>query len=562
MIISREYQLEALEAVNNFWKRGITRQLISLPTGVGKTVVFSLLAKVLDTRTLIIAHTEELIKQAKEKLQIVWPEVGIGIVKAESDETAAKIVIASVQTISRENRLHKLKTQGFNLLIIDEAHHAVAESYEKIVRELGFFNGDESKLLVGVTATPQRGDGIGLKAIFQEIVFERSINTMIRSGYLAPLIGKQIFTKMRLDGIGVRHGDFIISQLARAVNTEGRNQLIVENYRVYARDRKKTLAFCADVKHAKDLAKTFNEHGISAFAVYGDMNKEERDKALQNFKKGDYAVITNCQLLTEGFDEPAVDCVIIGRPTKSASLFIQMIGRGTRTFPQKRDCLILDFCDNTSRNDLCSYKNTLDGAVTVLFDKFRDDCAEECVELPEREIIDKTSFKTIKVYQDRIEDIKFFDAAQFAWVPVGDSWHLRLGQDRDVWVRQVNGGFLVVAQSDGDIVHLSNRPLPFDYALGVAEDWSRRQTTKSAWARKDAAWRSEPATQKQLDTLAKLRIEFDYGISKGEAAQLLDVKMHEPATDKQRYWLRSHGISFDPSLTKMQAAKIIATNMR
>ncbi len=558
MITPREYQIEALEAIQEGWANQSTRQLVSLPTGVGKTIIFALLAKSINTKTLIIAHTEELINQAKEKLKVVWPEVDVGIVKAGANEMDSQVIIASIQTASRVKRLEELKQQGFDLLIIDEAHHAAAASYERVVRELGFFDENPSKLLVGVTATPKRGDGVGLGSIFQEIVFERSISTMIRGRYLSPLVGKQVHTKIDLGGIGVRAGDFVNSELAKAVNTHGRNQLIIDNYTTYGEDRKKTLAFCVDVQHAKDLADVFNECGILAKAVYGDMDKEERAQSLQDFKDGKYQVLTNCLLLTEGFDERAIDCVILGRPTKSASLFTQMIGRGTRTFPTKKNCLILDFCDNSSRNDLCTYKNTLDGAITPLFPSECDINVLEGKESPIQQTDDYINRSELQVIQDRVEDVEFFETSHFAWIPVGDSWHLSLGLNRDIWVRQVKGGFLITAQSEGDITQLSNRSLPLDYALGVAEDWSRKQTTKSTWARKDAPWRSLPASQKQLDSLSKMRIQFSHGITKGDAAQLLDKKLNDPATDKQRYFLKRRGVKITHNLTKIEAGKLIS----
>lgn len=560
MITPREYQIEALEAVDTHRKLGVQRQLISLPTGCGKTVVFALLAKELNVRTLVIAHTEELIAQAVSKFKVIWPEVDIGIVKAESDEVSAQVVVASVQTAARDKRLQKLKDQSFSLLIIDEAHHAAAPSYSNIVNELGFFT-DPEKLLVGVTATPKRGDGIGLKTVFQEIVFERSINTMIRAGYLSPLVGKQVFTKVELKHVGVRNGDFISSELSRIINTPERNQLIVDNYKQYAAQRKKSLAFCVDVQHAKDLAEAFSQHGIPAMAVYGAMSNEERTSALSSFSNGKYSVLTNCQLLTEGFDEPSIDCVIMGRPTQSTALFTQMIGRGTRTFPLKRDCLVLDFTDNASKHNLCTYKNTLDGAVASLFGQESKEEADGCLEPNDSEIRDLKASTAVKVLEDRIEDIEFFDSAHFAWNPVGDSWHLRLSADRDVWVRKSKDGFLVVAQSTGEVISLSNRPLPLDYALGVAEDWARKQTNKSGWARKDAEWRTEPATRKQIETLSRLGFVFDSSISKGQASQLLDSKFNEPATMKQMGWLRLHGVSLKHPITKFEARKMIA-NMK
>jgi ATP-dependent helicase IRC3 len=422
LIKPREYQLEALEAVTSNSAKRITRQLICLPTGTGKTVVFALLAKEINRRTLVIAHTEELIKQAVEKFKIVWPEVDIGIVKAEADEVDSHVVVASIQTICREKRLEKLKEQNFGLIIIDEAHHAGAPSYENTIRELGFLDDNPEKLLVGVTATAKRGDGIGLSSIFQEIVFERSINTMIRAGYLSPLVGKQVFTKIDLTGVSFQNGDFMQAELAKVVNTPSRNQLIVDNYKLNAANRKKALAFCVDVQHAKDLATTFERSGVNAYAVYGAMDKQERKKLLSAFSNGSFSVLTNCQILTEGFDEPSIDCVILGRPTASSSLFTQMIGRGTRTFPTKRDCLVLDFTDNATRHNLCTSNNTLKGAVTSL-DHFGEAIVEEMSEvMPQDKIIDSKSFYAIRVMEEKIEKIEFFDKTAFAWTPIGSDW--------------------------------------------------------------------------------------------------------------------------------------------
>jgi len=532
VLTPREYQLEALEAVAEAQANGITRQLISLPTGCGKTVVFALLAKDLNTRTLVLAHTEELINQAVAKFKIVWPEVDIGIVKAESDEVKAQVVVASIQTASKLKRLSKLKEQDFDLMIIDEAHHATAPSYAAVIEELGFFRDAPDKLLVGVTATPKRGDGVGLRNIFQEIVFERSIHTMIRSGYLSPLKGKQVFTKVELSKVGMSNGDFVISELSKIINTPERNSLIVENYTQYVLARKKALAFCVDVQHAKDLAQTFEEKGIAAKAVYGSMTHEERTEALSSFANGKYSVLTNCQLLTEGFDEPGIDCVIMARPTHSTSLFTQMIGRGTRTFPLKKDCLILDFTDNATKHQLCTYKNALDGAVASLFDL---PCPSESIsedeqykESPEQQIDDSSPFKGVKIIEDGIEEISFFDNVHFAWNRVGDSWHLRLSADKEVWVFPIKEGFFVKAYKKKKLYLLSKRILPIDYALGVAEDWARKQTTKSAWSRKDAKWRNEPASGKQLATLERMGCKCDYFLSKGKASEMIDRRINGP----------------------------------
>jgi superfamily II DNA or RNA helicase len=194
MLSIRPYQLEAIEAVKEARSSGINRQLISLPTGTGKTVTFAALAQDLNSKTIILAHREELIHQAADKFRLVWPEADIGVVMADSNDMDKQIVIASVQTVSRPKRLEALKELGFKLMIVDEAHHAASESYRNVINGLGFTKNNTDKLLVGVTATPTRGDGHSLGDIFESIIFERSISTMIKAGYLSDLKGKRILT--------------------------------------------------------------------------------------------------------------------------------------------------------------------------------------------------------------------------------------------------------------------------------------------------------------------------------------------------------------------------------
>ena len=180
----------------------------------------------------------------------------------------------------------------------------------------------------------------------------------------------------------------------------------------------------------------------------------------------------------------------------------------------------------------------------------------------EEEIVDSAAINALRAFTERVEDIAFFDTAQFAWTPVGDSWHLKLAADRDIWVRKSGDGFLIVAQNGGDLYNLSSRPLPLNYALGVGEDWARRQTTKGAWGRKDAAWRAEPPTVKQIETLTKLGFSVTSDITKGQASQLIDSKFNEPATIKQVYWLKHHGIDVKEGITKFEAKKLIAASKR
>ena len=342
----RNYQIEAVETVISAANAGISRQMISLPTGSGKTVIMSALAKELNKKTLILAHRQELIHQTVDKLKLVWPGISIGICQGDRDEIHHPVVVGSVQSCSRPKRLERLREQGFELLMIDEAHHSVADTYQSIINALGFGEGT-NKLLVGVSATCGRE---GLGSIFDSITFSRSISTMIGSGYLSPVIGRKILTNFQLEKIRISNGDFAIGELADAVNTAERNQFIVDKFLEYASGRK-SVAFCCDVQHCKDLAAAFRAHSVNCCAVWGDMPPDDRERVLSDLKHGHIQVVTSCGILTEGYDEASLSCVVMARPTKSQSLYIQCVGRGLRIYPSKENCLVLDFTDRSNNLD-------------------------------------------------------------------------------------------------------------------------------------------------------------------------------------------------------------------
>ena len=290
-IALRDYQIEAINSVTVSFLEGIRRQLIILPTGSGKTIIMAALAMQFNKKTLLIAHREELISQAIDKFRLVWPEASIGVCMAERDEIDRQVVIGSVQSCSRPKRLERLKEQGFELMMIDEAHHSSADSYQNVINDLGF-GGDSKKLLVGVTATPQRADSQTLGSTFEKITFSRSIGTMIKAGYLSPVVGRKILTNLTFQRIATSGGDFVISDLAEAMNTEERNKFIVDKFKQYASQRK-SIAFCCDVQHCKDLADAFNSQGIKSGAVWGIWRQMVATNA------GRFA-----EFCTEGYDEP------------------------------------------------------------------------------------------------------------------------------------------------------------------------------------------------------------------------------------------------------------------
>lgn len=550
MIEPRPYQLEAIEAIQEARGRGISRQLISLPTGTGKTVIFSLLAGEMNVKTLILAHREELITQAANKIKMVCADLNVGIVMAEQNEVDKQVVVASIQTASRSSRLAQLKGQGFQLLIIDEAHHAASNTYQTAVEELGFLEDNSNKLLIGVTATARRGDKRPLGDIFQEVVFERSIAAMIKAQYLADLKGKRVLTQVDLNHVALIGGDFNESQLAKVVNTSERNQIVINAYKQHALNRK-TIAFCVDVSHSKDLAQAFKTEGISAAAVYGSMPKEERQSLLKAFSEGKIQVLTNCNLLTEGYDEPSISCVLMARPTRSLALYTQAVGRGTRLYPGKEDCLIIDFTD--SCHDLCSFA-MLEG----LAQENKPDAMRTQHLASQEQRLPQSSQATYK----STEDLDLFKRSNFAWIQIKDNWFIRLTPDRAIALSKKESGFAVELVYKDSRLLLSKHELSLEYAQGVAEDWIRKNEVNLTLAQKDAEWRFRPATNKQLQTLKEMGILVEQ-LSRGEASEIIQKKLGsnkygELATDRQLNFLRRFGIPFQKGITKGEAGRLIA----
>jgi len=553
LIALREYQDDAIQAVIAAVERKISRQLILLPTGCGKTIVFSALAKRLNKRTLVIAHREELIEQAKEKFELVWPDADLGIVMADQDNPECQVVIASIQTAIRPRRLEALKQQNFELIIIDESHHAAADTYQKLVHELGFMESNPDKLLVGVTATARRGDKLALNKVFQEIVYEASIGLMIRAGYLTDLKGLQISTEVDLSDISVIGGDFNIGQLADAVNTSSRNQVIVNSYFEHS-PNKRAVAFCVDVQHSLDLAAAFTNAGIKAAAIYGDMEKDARREILRAFKAGKIQVLTNCNILTEGFDCPEIECLLMARPTKSQSLFIQMVGRGTRLYPGKEYCLVIDFCD--SRHDVCQLG-------TLLGKKMKDgQTITEAIEEQERE--EKLQYEA-KVQEVKTKEFDLLNRSRFKWMALkNECYRLGLGKDGYIWLRQMElDKYKILLVSGDQVVQLHEKLLPLGYSQGVAEDFARKSKSGKL-ADKQAQWRNLPMSDGQVQEFKRLKAEVPFGLTRGEASDRLDeIKAKklawkfEPATPEQKGRLTKMGIKYNEDITKGQAGRLI-----
>jgi superfamily II DNA or RNA helicase len=350
----RPYQREAIDAVLAARRAGTKRMVVCLPTGAGKTVIFSHLARLAKKQVLVLAHREELLGQAKDKLERALEGTSIVALERGSERAAgdAKVVIASLRSLHEERLARVLEGRDLGLVIYDECHHAAADDNLRILRQLGAFERTWEGTLLGFTATTARGDGKGLDQVFERIVYAKTLPDLVDDGYLAPLKGFRINTAADLTRLTASGVDLPDEDLAEAVDIEERNALVARSIQELARDRR-TIAFCVTVNHARNLSRALNAVGVPAGIVHGAMAADDRAKALADFRAGRIQVITNVAVLTEGFDDPGVSCIAMAKPTRSEGLYAQCVGRGTRLAEGKRDCLILDFVD-VSNLSLCS----------------------------------------------------------------------------------------------------------------------------------------------------------------------------------------------------------------
>lgn len=342
----RPYQKESKAAVFEQWRSGIRRTLLVLPTGCGKTIVF---AKITEDcvrngdRVLILAHRGELLEQAADKIA---KATGLGCATEKAEQSCLgswfRITVGSVQSLMRESRLKRFPEDYFNTIIIDEAHHCISDSYQRVLNHF-----PDAKVL-GVTATPDRGDMKNLGQVFESLAYEYTLPKAIKEGYLSPIKAVTIPLQVDLTCVGVQSGDFKAGDLGTALDPY--LERIAEEMEKYCRE-KKTVVFLPLVKTSQKFRDILNAHGFRAAEVNGE--SQDRAEILEDYASGKYNVLCNSMLLTEGWDCPDVDCIVVLRPTKVRSLYCQMVGRGTRLAPGKDHLLLLDFLWHTERHELC-----------------------------------------------------------------------------------------------------------------------------------------------------------------------------------------------------------------
>jgi superfamily II DNA or RNA helicase len=522
----RPYQRQALDAIGEAKERGIGRQLIVLPTGSGKTVCFAHLVGENQGRALVLAHRDELISQAADKLRMVSPSLDIGIVKAQQNDTGAQVVVGSVQTLSRPGRLEQLGK--FSTVIVDEAHHAVAASYLKILDGLGCMNGS-GPLTVGFTATAGRSDKVGLGHVWQEITYRRGIIQMIAEGHLCDVSALQIGTDFDLARVQTRAGDYTDASISAELERSDTLDAAAEAYRRYAKERL-GVAFTPTIATAHALAAKLAAKGIPAEPVDGEMPLDQRRTVLGRLHRGETRVVCNCAVLTEGWDEPAVSCALLLRPTKSAPFFVQMAGRILRPYlgsvTTKDDALILDLASSADLGlatiaDLAGLPPGSVGKGQSLLD------AAEA----------HASFEKQKaaVAAARTRQVELLRRSDLHWIEASGTWVLPAGADQTMILVPKGDDQWEVWRSPKHQppVLESGNPLSLDWARGVGEEVARAQGGVLSQA--DAAWRKKPVTDRQADTLTRMGYADKLkGLTRGGAADLLTIHFAAKTVRKLR----------------------------
>ncbi len=506
MYVLRPYQDEAKQAVLTKWDEGIKRVLLVLPTGTGKTVVFASITEVQVNkghRVLILAHHGELLSQAADKLKTA---TGLDSVleKAESSSLGSfvPVTVGSVQSLAQEKRLAGFPADYFQDIIVDEAHHCLSESYKRVLEHFPDAN------VLGVTATPDRGDMKNLGNYFDCEAYNYSMARAIKDKYLCPVKAQMIPLELDIHDVGISSRDFSAGEIGSALDPY--LEQIAEEMTHYCKGRK-TVVFLPLIATSQKFCAILNRVGLRAAEVNG--NSEDRAQILSNFEKGWYDVLCNSMLLTEGWDCPSVDCVVVLRPTKIRSLYQQMVGRGMRLSPGKKDLLLLDFLWMTSRHDLCRPSALL--------------CKDE-----------KIAQKMDELLQESDEGIDLIEAEEQAESSVVEERERALAKLLEEKKRE-------------------KRKLvdPIQYAFSInAEDLTDYVPT--------FAWEMAPPSKKQLDFLEKRGILPETVENTGYASMLIDkliARQQEGlATPKQIRCLERYGFKKVGTWTFEDASKLIS----
>lgn len=545
----RGYQKDCVRSSISDFKAGIHQQLWVLPTGGGKTRCAAHIPKLLAQpreQTLFVVHRDELIWQAADAFREINPTMSVGIEKAEfTARPDTDIIVASIQTLGRVGssgmmaRLLKFNPDRIRFVILDEAHRATANAWKPLLEHLRVYrqsSPDPRKLLVGITATPERTDGIGLDLLFEKITYEIGMRKLMETGvdvdgslypYLTPIRPYRVTTEIDLSTARSKGGDFLEKDLAHALDTPERNRLIVRKYQELGEDLP-GLGFTVNVAHAEHLSEELIANGIKSAVVSGGTDRRQRQLIYEAYDAGELKVICSCDTLNEGFDRPRATVALLARPTKSALLYRQQLGRVLRPFPApeayaamrlrgerpawvKRAAIVLDFCDLTGRHQINTVP-TLFG-LRPEFDMKGDSVVEvmEQVEKiaaknPGLDLKEARSIEDVKSQVDRIDlfrapqiraDVK--KLSKFAWMEVFEGV-LQIHADGEILeIRQNTLGKFELWQCRDGVRALRDTQPTLAATLTLADSMVPKD--KEILLNAKARWRKDPPTENQCRKL-------------------------------------------------------------
>ncbi len=541
----RDYQLEAVNAVFDAWGEGLRRPAIVLPTGAGKTVVFSHLVKswVLSQtgrfyadktpqtgrRVIILAHRDELVDQAIAKIKAVAPDLSVGKVKAQDNDLDADVMVCSVQTLAVARRLGEVVqwqdiAGEVGLIITDECHHAAAASYKKI------YEAFPDALQLGVTATMARGDGVGLGSTWEEVVYSKSILWMISKGYLTDVRTKRVDLKgLDLGGVKASRGDWQAGDLGKALMDAEADTAIARAYKEHAGDRQ-GIVFTPTVETAHAATLALDQAGIRSEIVHGATPPENRRTIYEGFRTGNVQVLVNCMVLTEGFDMPQAEVAVIARPTQSAPLYTQMVGRVLRPWPGKTEALVLDLA-GASDNKLRTLIDLEPGAVQTLED---DESLAEAV-VREAEALNRKVPAGSLAFELKVRDVNSFEASHVAWGRTRKGvWFIDCGTAYVfLWPAKEAGLWDVWVAEDRWRPKTWKRTAYRALDIGTAMAWGEAVSEDHAAfsVAKSARWRKSKPSDPQLAEAARLGIDAE-GLNRGQVSDALSLAKASYVFDK------------------------------
>ena len=517
------------------------------PTGAGKTILFShilghLMRKEPEKKALVVAHRDELTAQNSSKFQLINPDISVSVVNAQTKDWTGQVVFTMVQTLSRDTNLANIPFLDF--IVVDEAHHTPANTYQAIIEKAREVNKDCK--LIGLTATPTRSDGVGLRKNYSNVADQIFISELVGSGHLVPPRTFIIdVAQEQLKAVKKIAGDFDMSHVEEILNKRPINQAVVAKWKELAEERQ-TVIFCSTVEHAQDVQSAFLEESIPTELIIGALSLPERSDALKRFYSGDSRVIVNVNVLTEGWDYPPTSCIVLLRPSSAKGTMIQMVGRGLRTvdpdeYPSvsKKDCIILDFGTSSVIHGSLEQDVDLEGNVGTYADLTmecpscdaeiplssrecpicgvelhkKDDEEKEAatsvsyVEMVEINLLERSHFQWVDLF---VDDLSFYSGGFNAWAGVfciGDDW-IAIGGNEETTAR-------LLLRSDRI------------QCFAAADDWLNIHETNDT-AHRSRSWLQEQPTSRQLATLPP-KYRLDFNLTRYRASALIGFSKNKAA---------------------------------